>query len=193
MRRISFFAFTKMLLLISCLGMSTLNAQHPEIPQSKALFRLISQRLSLMQQVALYKYQHQLPLYVPEVEKNILEKVKLDAFNLGLPVEEVQETIQVQMRIAVAIQYQWHQFWKEKGLPNDVMIPDLGSVLRPEMSRLTAEILEHIVKAKIELQNPTLHEVLSEQMDEIVDVPFVTDSQREALLNSLIAVAKAGA
>lgn len=179
-----------MLDLTSLLGMSTLNIRHQEISHSKALFSLIAMRLSLMHQVTLYKYQHQLPIYVPEFEQKILEKVKIEAINFGLPVAQTQESIQVQMRIAVAIQQQWHQYWKEKGLPLEELNLDLDNVLRPEMSRLMVEIIKHIAKAKKELSNPNIRSLLSGLIAEIVDVPFVTDLQRETLLNSLIDIAQ---
>lgn len=165
------------------------HANPKDMAASIQLFNLIAQRLSLIQEVALYKYHHHLPIVVPEVEQLFLSKVQEDADRFGLPIKATQNCIALQMEIAVNLQYKWHHYWDKAGLPNDVQISDLDKIIRPELIRITASIVEYIQKAKKELADPQCYSMLLERMDQIVDIPFVTDEEKKSLLASLISLA----
>lgn len=164
-----------------------------EIRASEHLFWLIHQRLALMQQVALYKYQHQLPIYVSKMEKNVLMKVSQDATRLMLPVPETVYCFELQLQIARHIQQDWHQYWKTKGLPAHKSSPDIDKVLRPEIARLTTAIIEQLPKAIDELGDPACLNLLMQKIDQIIDVPFVNENHKHALLKSLIQIAESAA
>jgi chorismate mutase len=143
-----------------------------------------------MQEVALYKYHHHLPIVVPEVEQLFLLKVKEDADRFGLPIIETQNCLALQMQLAVNVQLKWHHYWDKKGFPNDAQISDLDKIIRPELIRITAAIVEQIAKAKSELIEPEQQAFLLEKIDQIIDVPFVTEQEKEAVFHSLVSLAK---
>lgn len=171
------------------LGSSLTVVAQERIHASEHLFMLIHQRLALMQQIALYKYHQNLPIYTPKVEKETLLKVKQDAQRLMLPVEETLLCFNIQLQIARSVQQSWHHYWQERGLPVNKPLPDIDKVLRPEIARLTTAIIEQMAKAKEELADPSSLPLLALKIDQIVDVPFVNETQKRELLNSLIQVA----
>ncbi len=157
--------------------------------QSKQLFLLVAERLCLMQEVAHYKVVHHLPLYVPEVESKLLAQVVTLANSLGLSASHAQATIALQMRFARVIQQQWCEH-KERTVLPAYEPKDLERVLRPQLNRLTEEILMQIAKAKSELADPTQAESLRAEYQQQLQVPFLSEQQKWALLESLIAAAK---
>lgn len=159
------------------------------LTQSKQLFLLVARRLCLMQEVAHYKAVHHLPLYVPGVESKLLEQVATLANSLGLSASHAQATIALQMRFARVIQQQWCTQWQRTGLP--VHEPkDLETVLRPQLNRLIEEILMQIAHATSELADPTQAESLRAEFQRQLQVPFLSEQQKGALLDSLRTAAK---
>lgn len=138
-----------------------------------------------MQEVAHYKAVHHLPLYVPEVEKKLLAEVTIEAKSLGLDPNKAQATIAMQMRFGVFIQEQWCAKWQQTTLPPSAP-KDLDTVLRPQLNRLTKEILLQMAKAKSELASPLLVANLRLQCNSLFQVPFLSEQQKLALLESLV-------
>lgn len=155
--------------------------------QSKQLCSLVAERLCLMQEVAHYKAVHHLPLYVPEVEIKLLAEVASEANALGLGVIKAQATIALQMRFGALIQKQWCAKWQQTTLPLSAP-KDLDKVLRPQLNRLTKDILLQMVKAKSELAAPLLVASLRTQCHSLFQVPFLSEQQKLALLQSLVDV-----
>ncbi|MFI4937320.1 MAG: chorismate mutase [Candidatus Berkiellales bacterium] len=181
-------AMISALFLISMSRPILAHTDETAVAASTQLFNLMSQRLSLMRQIALYKYYNNIPIYVPEVEKRLLSKVKIDAEAFDLDVEKTQAFVQMQMDIAKVIQHQWHDYWREKGAPKEDVY-DLDQVMRPELARLTAAIIEQVSTARSELTDPELHSLLKHKIDEAIDIPFVSNEYKQKLLQSLIEIA----
>lgn len=169
------------------LGSRMVNSQ--PLTESNHLFTLINERCLLMQSVAHYKYVHQLEIFVPGVEHKILETVAQDAKSVGLPAKPMQDAIQLQMQIGVAIQKQWIEKWRAGEKPHEPPT-DLDTVLRPALKKLTHDIVVQTAKAKPELADPQLTVQLAEQIKQCLQAPFVTKEQKLALLTSLLDVAK---
>lgn len=169
------------------LGSRMVNSQ--PLTESNQLFSLINERCQLMQSVAHYKYVHQLALFVPSVEHKILETVAQDAKSVGLPENEMQAAIQLQMRIGVTIQEQWVEKWRSgEKLPEQII--DLERKLRPTLKKLTHDIVLQTAKAKPSLADPQLREQLTDAIKQQIQAPLVTDEQKLALLGSLVDVAQ---
>jgi cyclohexadienyl dehydratase len=183
-----FYAAIPFLLLLG----SPVMAGDKDIKQSVELFTLVQKRLSMMQQVALYKYVHQLPLVNPEVERKILQQVKEDAKRYSLAIKETEHAIQVQMQVAVVVQKEWHDNWKKNGLTTQA-VPDLDKEIRPELTRITHAIVEQLAAAREELSDLHRLSLLLEAIDEIVDVPYVSHEQKDEILQALIVAARKSA
>lgn len=165
-------------------------AASSNVKQSIELFHLMNKRFILMEEVALYKYLHHLPITHPEVENKLLLSVKKDAQDFALPVKETQKCMQLQMKLAVTIQEKWHEKWRKNDLKTE-RAPDLDNVLRPQISYLTHAIVEQIAASKDELADMRNLPELTQAIDEIINVPYIEHDQKEALLQSLIVAAKA--
>lgn len=169
------------------LGSRMVNSQ--PLTESNQLFSLINERCQLMQSVAHYKYVHQLALFVPGVERKILETVAQDAKSVGLPEKEMQAAIQLQMQMGVIIQQQWVEKW-QRGEKLPALIVDLESELRPALKKLTHDIVIQTAKAKPVLADPQLSAQLANAIKQQIQAPFVTDEQKLTLIASLMDVAK---
>lgn len=159
------------------------------LTQSNHLFSLIEKRLSLMPQVAHYKFVHQQPIFVPAVEQKILAVVGSDAKTAGLDVVKMQAAMQLQMQIGVKVQNAWTQEWQTGTKPSMPPI-DLDSVTRPALAKITHEIVVQTAKAKSELASKNNETDLSALIQERIQARFVTDSEKQSLLQSLLDVAK---
>lgn len=162
-------------------------AKSQPLVQSKQLLLLVAQRLRLMQEVAHYKAVHHLPLHVPEVEAKLLAEVARQARDLGISSSKAQATIALQMRLGVYIQQQWCEQWQHSSLPLSAP-KDLNQALRPQLNRLTHEILQQIAKARAELASSTQLANLHSEYQQLLHVPFLSEEQKFELLESLIDV-----
>jgi chorismate mutase len=170
------------------LGWCTMAISQP-LTQSNHLFSLINQRLTLMQHVAHYKYAHHQPIFVPGVEQKILQIVGNDAKAAGLDVAKMQSAIQLQMQIGVKVQQAWTDEWHKGIKPVDPLV-DLDTQLRPALAKITNEIVSQTAKAKAELADQSNQTSLIKQINLLVQVRFVTESDKQSLLQSLLDVVK---
>ncbi len=159
------------------------------LTQSNHLFSLINQRLILMQQVAHYKYIHQQPLFVSAVEQNILQIVGDDAKAAGIDVVKMQNAIQLQMQMGVKVQQAWTDEW-QTGIKPVAPLIELDTQLRPALAKITHEIVLQTAKAKAELADPANHASLTNQINRLIEARFVTESDKQLLLQSLLDVVK---
>jgi chorismate mutase-like protein len=185
-----FSLFFRFLALVIAIGTCQTVCADENLTQSELLFKLIQQRLVLMEQVALYKYEHELPIYVPEQEQKILENVKAQAIKLGLPVKETKEFVNLQMRLAVLLQNRYHLEWRKNGEYKQEATFDLDTQIRPQLSALTTQILEQVVKAKAELADPELMPLMVSKIEKQIDNPYVSSAQKQELLLSLLELSK---
>ena len=164
-------------------------AMSQPLTQSNHLFSLINERLSLMQQVAHYKFVHQQAIFVPAVEQKILIKVGEDAKMAGVDVGKMQAAMQLQMQMGVKVQKAWTHEWQTGAKPS-VPPKDLDSTIRPTLAKITHEIVVQTAKATSELAEPANEAALSALINERIQVRFVTESEKQSLLQSLLDVAK---
>ncbi|MDH5738010.1 MAG: gamma subclass chorismate mutase AroQ [Gammaproteobacteria bacterium] len=104
------------------------------------LFSLIQKRLSLMPDVAAYKWHHDLAIEDLEREAQILESTRIAAAEAGLKANHAREFFQQQMNAAKSIQQYWIDQWKA-GAPLPDTPPDLKGDLRPLLNELSAQII----------------------------------------------------
>lgn len=140
-------------------------------------FELIKSRLELMDDVAAYKWRHEVPIENLERERVVLESATIDAVNNGLQPEGSRLFFQVQMDAAKEIQ----QYWFERYRDGETVpaAPDLDEVVRPRLLALGEGIVESIAAGGP--ISPLWHD----EFMRIVDLPGLSRRTRSALFRSL--------
>lgn len=118
---------------------------------SEALFKLIDQRLALMQEVAAYKWINSLSITASEREAVVIDNAVIDGLQFGLTKESSTAFFQAQIAAAKNIQQCWHQRWSTEGGPQKAR--DLNKSVRPALIRLGTDIVALLSK---DLANETL-------------------------------------
>jgi cyclohexadienyl dehydratase len=103
------------------------------------LSTLIDARLELMDEVAAYKWRHDLPIEDPERETVVLDSAVADALRYGFTPASSRHLFAAQIEAAKAIQRHWFGEWQ--GGQEPARVPDLNAQVRPELLRLGTEIL----------------------------------------------------
>jgi len=111
------------------------------------LGRLIDARLSVMQDVARYKWNNHSAIEAPDREQKLLDSVKTQAEQLGLPPEWAQHFFREQMEAAKLIQYQLFAQWRKEHQGTFTDVPDLAASIRPKLDTLTPQLLQAISKS----------------------------------------------
>lgn len=106
---------------------------------SEALFKLIDQRLELMQEVAAYKWIKDLPITATERETVVINNAVIDGLQYGLTKQSSAAFFQAQIAAAKNIQQCWHQRWSTEGGPQKAR--DLNKSVRPALIKLGTGIV----------------------------------------------------
>ncbi|WP_257266456.1 chorismate mutase [Endozoicomonas sp. ONNA2] len=110
---------------------------------SNGIFQLINQRLTYMQDVALFKAKNHSAVEDLAQEKQVLEKALIDAQQAGLQPDSIADFFQAQMDAAKAIQYRYMADWLSTR-PENSEYRDLDSEVRPKVLELGVEIVVRI-------------------------------------------------
>ena len=127
----------RLLLFLMLLPPSTLLAD-------EALYRLINERLSLMEQVAAYKWINEQPIAVPERETLVISNAVRDGLQYGITTDSSSAFFSAQIAAAKIIQQCWFDRWEAEKPP--VTAEDLAGVVRPKLIRLGREIASRLAK-----------------------------------------------
>ena len=111
---------------------------------NQALFGLINERLSYMDEVAAYKWVHGLAIEDLEQEAFVLDHAASDGLDYGIDVETSKVFFAQQIEAAKEIQRYWFEQWKLHPIP--VNGPDLNDVIRPELVHLGKSITRQLGK-----------------------------------------------
>lgn len=107
------------------------------------IFELINQRLTYMEDVALFKHTKGRDVEDLTREKKVLEKAKCDAEKAGLDPDSIKHFFQAQMNAAKAIQYGYIDQWSS-ARPANKKHRDLDSEVRPRLIELGDQIVRQI-------------------------------------------------
>lgn len=124
-----------LLIMLCCAPLHGLAAQSPE----QYLFSLINQRLSHMEDVALYKVQNSLPIEDIAREEEVIAQAKLAAAEAGLIADSVEQFFTAQISVAKAIQRRFSEDWLTT-TPTRAAI-DLQTEVRPLLTVLGDQII----------------------------------------------------
>lgn len=106
-----------------------------------ALYRAISERLSLMQPVAAWKHARGVAVEDRAREAVVLEKAAEQAAAEGLDPASVRPFFRAQIAAAKAVQRCWIARWETGAAQPPADPPDLKAEIRPELIRLGAAIV----------------------------------------------------
>lgn len=165
--------------LILCLLVCSTSFAQDEL--TDRLFSTIDQRLSFMEQVALFKAQNGLAIEDLEREAIVIQDSKRAAQVAGLDPTSVEEFFRAQIALAKIIQYRYRALWLSQ--PSDVESVDLDGIVRPRLSQLGDEIIALLAEMAstgklIEAQ----HRV---RFHELVQQRFVEDDETNLLFDAL--------
>lgn len=127
----------RLLLFLLLLAPSTLLAD-------EMLYRLINQRLSLMEQVAAYKWINEQPIAVPEREAFVISKAVDDGLQYGITTDSSGAFFWAQIEAAKDIQQCWFDRWTAGQAPETA--EDLVGIVRPKLILLGSEITSRLAK-----------------------------------------------
>ena len=125
--------------------------------RAEELTTLINQRLSLMKDVAAYKWIHDLQITDPEREKTVLDEAVMDGLKRSITVESSRRFFTAQIEAAKTIQFCWQQRWRQDGGPTAA--PDLNGTLRPRLLKLGLAITNQLAQRRVrkESQGGQIH------------------------------------
>jgi chorismate mutase len=111
-----------------------------------SLAGLIGQRLSLMTGVAKAKWNNGSAIEDPVREQQLLTDVGVKAQSLGVPAEWAQHFFRLQIEAAKEVQYCLFAQWTAAGQKPFPEVQDLRTAIRPELDRLTVELLQELAR-----------------------------------------------
>lgn len=151
------------------------------------LFSTINQRLSYMEDVALYKAIHHLPIEDVEREKVVLEKSKSKAASVGLDPQRIEGFFQAQIAVAKAIQYRHRADFLST--PRTRLPRDLKKEVRPALIKLGGQLIQRMM-GYIE-EHGAIQPEDFDLFDKAITIRFVTPADKRLLFNALLQVAPA--
>ena len=116
----------------------------PTLLADEALYRLINERLSLMEQVAAYKWINEQPISAPEREILVISNAVRDGLQYGITTDSSSAFFSAQIVTAKIIQQCWFDRWEAGKAP--VTAEDLAGVVRPKLISLGREIASRLAK-----------------------------------------------
>ena len=108
------------------------------------LSNLIGARLSIMEEVAKYKWSNNAPIEDPDREQKLLYSVGKQAQAEGLQPQWAQHFFRLQIEAAKLAQYQLFHDWRRTQHPAFSDAPDLATVVRPHLDALTLLLLKSL-------------------------------------------------
>ncbi|MBV1881857.1 MAG: gamma subclass chorismate mutase AroQ [Pseudomonadales bacterium] len=197
------------LLIFSCLTVGSVNASNSSStltnahtnPQTKSqtnnteldqLLDLVNQRLSLMKDVAAYKFANNIAIENKQREIVVLRSAMSKSQQNQLQPQSVESFFRLQIQIAKEIQHHWIEHWKkEQGVGvSEKAIPNLSTEIRPKLIKLGQQIVDQLSLALPELHDNTLHTENQTKIETAITVRFISTEMKQQLLHALSMIQK---
>ncbi|WP_299002259.1 chorismate mutase [uncultured Shewanella sp.] len=149
-----------------------------------SIFNTINERLTYMQDVALYKAQHHLAIEDLAREKQVLASAMQAASQLGLPANKVDSFFKAQIAVAKAIQYRYRAHWLAS--PTSRTPEDLKTQIRPALIKLGKQLNTEL--AAYVKQGGHFMQAQYPRFSDAINVKYVTDADKKLLFNALIKI-----
>jgi chorismate mutase-like protein len=121
------------------------------------LRRLMDERLALMPDVARHKWNAQSPIEDLPREQKIIDGLKQQAFELGVPITFAEGFFRAQIEAAKVIQREHFARWQAAKAPRFADAADLDTVIRPRLDALTPQLLRALAASWPALADATQH------------------------------------
>ena len=146
---------------------------------------LADERMALMPAVAAFKWQNQAAIADPERERVVAERAGQAARAMGLEPAGVQGFFEAQILAARETQAALHERWRAGGFHFPTPLPSLERDIRPQLDRLTVQLLQAVNLAGTELERPDFVTTYDTRAAELLKTPGWTDGGRLAVLTAL--------
>jgi len=97
-----------------------------------------------MDDVARYKWNHDLPIADAERETALLDRATAEAVALGLPEAYARRVLAAQIDASRALQTELITAWRQQQQPAFEAVPDLFSAQRPAIDAATQRLIEQL-------------------------------------------------
>jgi len=148
---------------------------------SVELFETINERLSYMEDVALFKAENHRPIEDVEREKIVIDKAKVFARDRGLDPNSVEYFFKAQISVAKAIQYRYRADILSQ--PSQHKPKDLQQEVRPSLIRLGDQIIQQMV-AYIKT-NGSFESIQFSELDAAINVKHIGFLDKRLLFDAL--------
>jgi cyclohexadienyl dehydratase len=147
--------------------------------------QLFDARLALMPGVAAWKWQHHAPVSDPPREQAVILAAAKLATPLGLPPAVIERLFALQVRLARDEEFDLHSRWRRSGYDFSGRVPDLSKELRPQLDRLTREIVRTLYLSAPALDRSDFAARYATRAQRLLKSSGWSDASRAELLSDL--------
>lgn len=154
--------------------------------KERTLFALIDKRLSLMKDVALYKWKNKIPIEDIKREKIVIKKAIIEGRVQGLCTDKVHKFFEIQITLAKTIQRKWHLKWSKEKRPSLIKIVDLKKEIRPEIIRLGKMLIKSLKEIHDHVYTEHDQKILKEIIKDTLKGLHLDHVSHEKILQSVL-------
>ena len=169
-----------------------IQASNPESDKElDKLFQLVDQRLQIMDEVALYKYAHNIPVENKKREVVVLASATANAGRHHLKPASIESFFSLQIELAKKIQKGWIDEWQRTGKKDHVKksdIPNLKTDIRPKLINLGEQIVRQFPLALPMLHDPEKRNHNRRKIDSAINSPYISSEMKYKLLDAMMMV-----
>jgi len=122
----------------------------------------IAGRLSLMDDVARYKWNHSLPIVDEQREAKLVDSATAQAVTLGVPADYARRVVVAQIEASRTRQTELTTLWQAQHQAAFDGVPDLATAQRPAIDAATTNLLRRLRAAMCELDSAAAHAVFAD-------------------------------
>jgi len=149
------------------------------------VLELADQRLSLMPSVAAWKWQHHARVSDPPREQAVILGAAQVAAPLGLARPPIERFFALQVRLARDEESKLHDRWRKRGYDFPGRVADLGKDLRPQLDRLTRDLLRALYLSAPALAQPGFADRYAADAERLLRSAGWSEADRRELLADL--------
>lgn len=147
------------------------------------LLEHLRDRLSLMPAVARYKWTHDLPIEDSARERSLVDRFVTEAQSRGLDAEWSRRVIVAQITAARRVQQDCFERWQSSPTDKREPILDLQTELRPRIERVTAELIEILVRLEPHRKMAEFRAAFPTRSDSLITREAVSDEIRHLAIS----------
>lgn len=149
---------------------------------------LVDARMALMPGVAAWKWQNKAAIADPERERAVIARAVQLATSMGLAPEGITALFELQVRAARDAQAALQQHWRESGFDFPSPVPSLDGEVRPQLDRLTLDLLRALHVAASEFDRADFDPASLDKAKGLLRAAGWTDAGKRELIAALAQV-----